>query len=144
MNDTNYTIAKIISEKEYDGKTRFAFTTNETGEKVLSLFTKYPKNIRVGAQIYGHIEEQEKDGKVYFNFFFGKNPEKGGLSEHEKTSIALAVRQSSDALTEVRALRGELILSGALKERTSDGNEMPDFDPEDESLMQSAETAMTK
>lgn len=151
VQDQNYTIAKFVGEpKVYGDKTRFAFTLNETGETVHSLFTKFPEGIKPGSQIWGHLEEQDKDGKVYSNFFFGKNNpnKKGGMSEADRTSIALAVRQSSDALTAVRKLRGDLILAGVLKETTSDGNEMPDFapkkevDPELSSLEQSAEAAM--
>lgn len=92
IEDTNYTIAKIIGEpRSYPdkGTTRFAFTTNETGEQILSLFTKFPEAIKAGAPLWGHVEEQEKDGKTYFNFFFGKNNpnRKGGMSDADKERI---------------------------------------------------------
>lgn len=91
MTDQNYTIAKIIGDpKTYGDKTRIAFTCNETGETIHSMFTKFPGNVKPGAQVWGHLEEQEKDGKTYSNFFFGKdNPnKKGGMSEADKAKIA--------------------------------------------------------
>lgn len=146
VQDQNYTIAKFVGEpKVYGDKTRFAFTCNETGETVHSLFTKFPEGIKPGSQIWGHLEEQEKDGKVYSNFFFGKNNpnrKSAGLSDADKASIVQAVRTANAALAEVKMLRGDLIALGILKETTSDGNEMPNFDPELSSLEQSAEAAM--
>lgn len=157
MNDQTYTIAKIIGEpKVYgegaDAKTRFAFTCNETGETIHSLFTKFPEHIKEGASLWGHLEEQEKAGKVYSNFFFGKNNpnKKGGMSEADKASIVLAVRQSSEAITLVKKLRGDLELAGVLETLTSDGQPMPDFAPKENtpidgelaSLEESAAAAM--
>lgn len=141
IEDKTYTIAKFVGEpKVYGDKTRFAFTTNEEGEKVISLFTKFPENIKPGAEIYGHLEEQEKEGKVYLNFFFGKNnPNRGkGLPEADRAQLVQAVRTANAALAEIKILRGELIDAGVLKETTSNGDPMPDFDPELASLEESA------
>lgn len=137
VQDQNYTIAKFVGEpKVYGDKTRFAFTTNEEGEKIVSLFTKFPENIKPGAEIYGHIEEQEKDGRTYLNFFFGKNNpnRKGGMSEGDKAQVVKAQRDATAALQAVNILRTELIDAGVLEETTSNGDPMPDFDPELKSL----------
>lgn len=65
-----YTIARILKEAPVEGKfgpqIRTAFTTNETGEDVLSSFTKYP--VKVGQKIDGTVTVSEKDGKTYHNF----------------------------------------------------------------------------
>lgn len=156
VQDQNYTIAKIIGEpKVYGDKTRFAFTCNETGETIHSLFTKFPDGIKAGAEIWGHLEAQEKDGKTYSNFFFGKNNpnKKGGMSEADKAQIVFANRTANAALAEVKKLRGELELAGVLPTVAS-GGETADFgegssfpgqkDPEEESLEASAEAAMVK
>lgn len=122
--------------------------TNEYGATWLNGFLPFCPDKWEGTSQEIEVFEEEWQGQTQKKF---KLPPKnfGGLSEADKTSIALAVRQSSDALTAVKKLRGDLILSGALKETTSDGNPMPDFapkektlSPEDESLMRSAEEAM--
>lgn len=65
-----YTIARILKEAPVEGKfgpqIRTAFTTNETGEDVLSSFTKYP--VKLGQKIDGTVTVSEKDGKTYHNF----------------------------------------------------------------------------
>lgn len=139
MNDQNYTIAKIIGEpKTYGDKTRIAFTTNETGEVIHSLFTKFPNAIKPGALLWGHLETQEKDGKTYSNFFFGKdNPnKKGGMSEADKSRMtALENKITSltlrfDKLLLILVEKG--IVEGPKKEDpnlTSAGTPVPDFTP---------------
>lgn len=92
MDDKQYTIAKIIGEPRDFGKNgqsnwRFVFTTNETGPTMHSLFTRFPERVKIGASLYGHFEIQEKNGKTYSNFFFAKNPNKGGMSEADKTRM---------------------------------------------------------
>lgn len=90
MDDKQYTITKFVGEpKQYGDKTRIAFNVNEEPGKVISLFTKFPQNVKEGGPIFGHIEEQQKDGKTYFNFFFGKNPNKGGMSEVDKERMTV-------------------------------------------------------
>lgn len=67
-----YKIHSIVqSAPAQFGKTRIVFKTNETGEKMISCFTKFPDSIKVGAEIQGDIKEVAKDDKIYYNFEFG-------------------------------------------------------------------------
>lgn len=71
------------------GKTRVVFKTNETGEKMISCFTKFPDSIKVGADIQGEIKEVQKDDKTYYNFDFGSasTPTKAAPSSDFETKV---------------------------------------------------------
>jgi hypothetical protein len=84
MDDKTYTIAKIIGEpKQFGDKTRVAFTCNETGETIHSLFTKF-KVPSAGETLFGHFESQEKENRTFSNFFFGKSPTRVANDERVK------------------------------------------------------------
>lgn len=136
MNDQNYTIAKIIGEpKQFGDKTRVAFTTNETGETIHSLFTKF-KVPKAGEQIWGHFEAQEKDGKTYSNFYFGKdNPnKKGGMSDADKSRMTALENKITTLTLRFDRLLLTLVEKGVIEgpkkedpNLTSAGNPVPDF-----------------
>lgn len=134
------TVAKILKATEVQGKfsmqTRTAFTANETGEKILSVFSKFP--LKVGQTITGEIKEVEKDGKTYHNFEFTKKSQ--GISDADKA----ALKQSQEGIwrveTKLDLLTRRLEEAGVIKKPESmvrdTGVKYPipgvdDVDPED-------------
>lgn len=112
--DSNYTVAKIIKSTEVEGKfgpqLRIAFTTNETGEKMLSVFSKY--ELKSGQKISGSITEKDgtkQDGSpvTYYNFNFAKRASVGGISEDQFQKIYREVYATRQELVMLRQLLQE-------------------------------------
>lgn len=109
--DSNYTVARIIKSVEVEGRfgpqLRISFTTNETGEKMLSAFSKFP--LKEGQSIGGSIVEKpgtKTDGTpiTYYNFNFAKKT---------VTSVAaggMSTEQFQKLYQEVYATRQEVVM----------------------------------
>lgn len=74
-----YTIARVISSKPVEGnygpQFKIFFTTNETGEQGISMFSKY--EVKVGQQLDGEITQKpgtnaKGESVTYHNFSFTK------------------------------------------------------------------------
>lgn len=107
--------------------------TKEYGDKWLNGFLPFPPDKWEGTEQKVIVYDDEQWGKQ-----FKLLPKGGGMNESDKASIVQAVRTANAALAEIKILRGELIDAGVLKETTSNGDPMPDFDPELASLEESA------
>lgn len=115
-----YTIARIINSKEVEGKWgpqhNVFFTTNETGDKGISVYSKF--ELKEGQKIAGEIEEKpgvNKKGEevTYNNFKFSKTG--GTMTEADRGLIKKAYEEAYAARTGVQLLRQELETLGVLK-----------------------------
>ena len=68
-----FTITKILGVFDSTYGKKVNFKTNETGEKQISCFTKFPDNMKEGGKIYGHIELSGE----YHSFKWDKDPNGG-------------------------------------------------------------------
>lgn len=95
---------------------------NEDSREV-TVFTKFPETIKVGAELEGEIESKEKNGKKYINFKFVKStPSAGAIDLSEILTKLGKIDYNINRL--VRHASGEDRL-----DRTSDGSPMPNFEP---------------
>lgn len=111
-----YTIAKIMFTKEVEGKfglqQNIRFTTNETGEKSISGFFKFP--LKEGQQIEGEIVEKpgtDKNGNevVYHNFQTFKSNQGGGINKDDLEAKFLMLNRKLDAMwAGIQQIKGEL------------------------------------
>lgn len=113
------TVTEVVKTQEVSGKfgpqIRSAFKTQEHGDRIFSAFSKYA--IKVGQEIEGTVEEQEKDGKTFHNFKFAPR----NASAAPSGDLNRVERKVDAIITELQLLRG---LIGGKKE-TDDWADVP-------------------
>lgn len=87
--DQKHKITKIIGVWDNQYGKKIAFKTDLCGDLALSTLTKYPDKMVEGAEVFGHVDTVEKDGKTYHNFKFGKSGGSSGGTEFAASAMEL-------------------------------------------------------